>query len=165
MTPISSDDFLEVLEHLESMDPEQELEPLIDRFVEEQPLLASFLDEMGGDDLNEEEHEVLFFFGVAIWHCLERHSENPLSTVTIEHLTQIQIEHEGTLETITEEHGHISVEALHQSINGHAQKAMLNEVFDVIREEEKESVRPKNLGDILAYLKMGTDTLLKQSAD
>ena len=44
MKVITADDFLEVLNHLETMDPEEELEPLIDRFGEEQPFLAAYLD-------------------------------------------------------------------------------------------------------------------------
>ena len=160
MTTITADDFLEVLEHLENMDPETELEPLIDRFGEEQPLLASFLDEMGGEDLNEDEHEVLFFFGVAIWHAIERFSEEPMGEVTEASLDKIQQAHEAQLEMVTEEHGHISVEAITASIRNHPQQAMLQEIFDVIKEEEQEFIRQKNLGDIFTYLRMATDALL-----
>ena len=61
MTAITPQQFLDVLMHLESFDSEEQMEPLLDRFGEEQPLLAAFLDEMGGEDFNEDEHEVKFF--------------------------------------------------------------------------------------------------------
>ncbi len=161
MNTITADDFQDVLTHLENMDPEEELEPIIDRFSEEQPLLAAFLDEMGGDDFSEEEHEVLLFFGVAVWHAMERHSEEPLGEVTEDILEKIRLQNEPLLERLTSEQGDISAEGIAAILQGHPQKALLEEVFDIVRDEESDSISPKHLGDILVFLKITVDCLLE----
>ncbi len=164
MTPISAEDLLAVLEHLETMDPEQELEPLIDRFAEEQPLLAAYLDDWGGEDFNDDEHEVLLFFGVALWHCVEKHSEGPLDEITDDTLERIQEENEELLEKISSEQGEISGLEVRGLLQNHPQFAMLNELFNVIIEEESENIRPKNLGELLLFLKIAADALVEEAA-
>ncbi|MDP5171202.1 MAG: hypothetical protein NWR72_13240 [Bacteroidia bacterium] len=160
MKVITADDFLEVLNHLETMDPEEELEPLIDRFGEEQPFLAAYLDEMGGEDLNDDEHEVLFFFGVALWHAVEKYAEEPIAEITEAHLDNIQEKNEALLEQLSTEQGDISIDALTASIAEHPQHELLVELFDVIKEEEAEFIRPKNVGEILFFLKITMDCLV-----
>lgn len=160
MKPITAQEFQDILTLLESMESEAEMEPLIDRFGEEQTLLATFLDEMGGEDLNDDEHEVKFFYGVAIWQTLERYAEQPLATVTEETLEDLRLKSENHIETLTGEHGNISVEEVTATLKGHPQQVLLQEIFDTVIVDEAEFVRQKNLGDLLMYLKMAFDALV-----
>lgn len=160
MTAITPQQFLDVLMHLESFDSEEQMEPLLDRFGEEQPLLAAFLDEMGGDDFNEDEHEVKFFYGVAIWHTLEKHLEQHLEPVDEDRLGKLQQSVEYHLETLTGENGNISSDELSAILKNHPQQALLGEIFETVKVDEAEFIRPKNLGDMLLYLKMTVDALL-----
>ncbi len=162
MHSITAQEFQDILTQLESMESETAMEPLIDRFGEEQTLLATFLDEMGGEDLNDDEHEVKFFYGVAIWQTLERYSEQPLATVTEETLETLRLKSENHIETLTGEHGNISVEEVTATLKGHPQQVLLQEIFDTVIVDEAEFVRQKNLGDLLMYLKMALDALLPE---
>lgn len=162
MHSITAQEFQDILTQLESMESETAMEPLIDRFGEEQTLLATFLDEMGGEDLNEDEHEVKFFYGVAIWQTLERYSATPLTEVTEETLETLRLKSENLIETLTGEHGNISVEEVKATLKGHPQQVLLQEIFDTVLVDEVEFVRQKNIGDLLMYLKMALDALLPE---
>lgn len=162
MHSITVQEFQDILTQLESMESETAMEPLIDRFGEEQTLLATFLDEMGGEDLNEDEHEVKFFYGVAIWQTLERYSATPLTEVTEETLETLRLKSENLIETLTGEHGNISVEEVKATLKGHPQQVLLQEIFDTVLVDEVEFVRQKNIGDLLMYLKMALDALLPE---
>lgn len=162
MNPITAQEFQDILTQLESMESEAAMEPLIDRFGEEQTLLATFLDEMGGEDLNDDEHEVKFFYGVAIWQTLERYTEQSLAAVTEETLETLRQKSENHIETLTGEHGNISVEEVSATLKDHPQETLLNEIFETVIVDEADFVRQKNLGDLLMYLKMALDALLPE---
>lgn len=164
MTAITPQQFLDVLMHLESFDSEEQMEPLLDRFGEEQPLLAAFLDEMGGEDFNEDEHEIKFFYGVAIWHTLTTHLGHPLETVDESRLEKLQQSAEYHLETLIGDQGDISSDAVGILIQDHPQQSLLLEIFETLKVDEAEFIRPKHLGDLLLYLKMTVDALLPATA-
>lgn len=156
---ITADAFEDILIHLENMDPETELESLIDRFSEEQPMLAAFLDEMGGDDFNDSEREILFFYGLAVWHAMDQASDSGLQEVTEEHLEALQEKNEAWLEKVAPELGDLQAQDIGRSMSDHPQRQVLETLFDIIIEEEIDFMRKSNLGSVLLFLKMVVDCL------
>ena len=157
MNPILTKEISPVIDWLNQIDNDEQLENLIDEMGGEQPLMLAFLMEMGEDDFNDDEQELLLFLGVAVWRIMREANNGELAAVSE---AVFELSKNDNLAFIEEVESGIKQDFL-TSLAGqpeeYPQADLLAFVIESVTEEEAYWVRPKNQSMMVAFLKIVID--------
>lgn len=139
--------------------PDEQMPTLVSRLSDEQPLLMAYLISVGEELLNEEEQELLFFFGVLIWQIMAE-GQDELAELNEETLDLAEQGNVALLESLGNSPGAIFKGELKKVLEGYEQPALLNFVVEVVSESvQDEIVQTPNFGPMILYLKTVIDGL------
>jgi len=146
-------------EKLADCEEEQWME-LLEKMGDQQPFLLTFLTEIGEDDLNESEAELLLFMGVFVWYLTE-HNRAHVEAVSEAALLQSRDQNESLWEFFTRQTISDPEEVLTLAVSGHAEVELLNFLAEVLWDDEEIDVdiRQEQLVVVWLYLKIVIDTL------
>lgn len=156
MTPIPSQTVDQVADWLFQLEDEQEIIELIDQLAAEQALILAYLLAMGEGDFDQDEKEILLFYGAGIWKMMS-HSSTPLPTVSEDTLEKIEGNNMAMLEYLAVESDEGFLSFSKQLLADYSQPAILGFVIESVMEDE--AIRDENKGMMLIFLKVVIDCL------
>jgi hypothetical protein len=138
---------------------DKKMASLMQEMGDEQPLLMAYLVSVGEDLLNEDEEELLFFFGVLLWQMME-HKDEPIEELTEEALHQAESANASLVELFDGEPTPAQANRLAELLESYPQPELLNFVVEVVSEGVKDGdIRPTSYGPMILYLKVVIDGL------
>ncbi|MEM7372678.1 MAG: hypothetical protein AAF587_28915 [Bacteroidota bacterium] len=156
MSFISAQIVDQVADWLFHLEDEREIMSLIDQLATEQPLILAYLMAMGEGDFDQDEREILLFFGAGIWKMMS-HSPSPLPKVSEETLDQVETTNMAMLEYLAIESEEGFFEFAQQLQSNYAQPAILGFVIESVMEDE--AIQDENKGMMMIFLKVVIDCL------
>lgn len=158
MKQVSSATIDKTLNWLETLESEEEMEQLIDGFGDSQPLLLTFLMSMGGDDLNEDERELLLYIGMLFWKMMLEEGLNP-EEVTEARLDELRVSNLALLEAAESGKGKDFDRVWLEETENYGQPDLLDFLIESLEEEETFSLRSNNRRALQSYGKIALDSL------
>jgi hypothetical protein len=157
MAPVTAETIEQTTAWLVQIDDETEVDAMIDALSQEQPVLFAYLMEIGGDDFNEDERELLLFLGVLIWKSMTASGE--VAELNEQTLEQVKTENMKMLEYLSDESEAAFRMVAGQMMKDYRQPELLRSVLEWIADEEDSAVRPENRGMMMMFLKIIIDCL------
>lgn len=144
---------------------EDKITELVEVMGDEQPFLMVYMISAGEDELNEGEHELLFFLGTYIWMAMKKQSSS-LGAVTEEVFDLVEEKNSKMLEYLSEE-SEMGLESFVEALlKDYKQSELLRLIVEVVEEEDDEEeedeesmIREEMKGIIFIYLKIVIDCL------
>lgn len=158
MKQVNAETIDKTLEWLESLESEAEMEQLIDSFGDKQPLLLAFLMSMGGDDLNEDERELLLYTGMIFWKAMvdEGLAQEAITEDRLEELKDMNL---SLLEAAESGKGKDFDRVWLEETEDYAQPELLAFLLESLEEEEGYALRSNNRRALQSYGKIALDSL------
>jgi len=127
-------------------------------FEKQQPMVVSYLLTVDTDILNQDERQLLFYLGTAIWQMMSQ-GKTSLPKVTEDVLDKAEDRNIKMAEYLLGETGSGFVAATKMIIGGYRQAEVLRYVVEALMEEPEEGciIRDKNLGIMFLDLKTVID--------
>ncbi len=128
---------------------------------DDQPLLMAYLVEVGEELLNDEEQELLFFFGVLLWKMMSWGKDH------MEEMTELDLDrseeaNSQLLEVFDGDTGNEVPVAVKKAMDDYNQPFLLNFVVEAVSESlETGAVQMQNFGAMVLYLKVAIDGMDK----
>ena len=158
MKPISTESVEQTAQHIEDLSVRQG-EQLTQKFMEEQPLVMAYLMAVDNDLLNEEERELLFLLGTAVWQMMAQ-GDVPLPQVIEQTIDQFEAANQRTFEALADGSDEDTRTAMEKLLRDYNQPAVLKYVISVLMESaQEEGIRQDNLGVLMLDLKTVIDCL------
>jgi hypothetical protein len=158
MKPISTESVEQTAQRIENLSVRQG-EQLTQKFMEEQPLVMAYLMAVDNDLLNEEERELLFFLGAAVWQMMAQGGA-PLPQVTEQTIDQFEAANQRTFEALAGGSDEDTRTVMEKLLRDYNQPAVLKYVITALMESaQEEGIRQDNLGVLMLDLKTVIDCL------
>lgn len=116
--------------------PEEELGKMMERFINQQPYLSTYLMALGENELSEYELEYMFFVALNVWHACEI-AGCKCKTVEEDVIFEIEERNIKMLEYFDEESDTEFSDDVLNLINHHPQSALLEYVTMLIMDDEE----------------------------
>lgn len=134
---------------------------LAQRFQKLQPFLAVYLLAAGGDELNRDEIELLFYLGTVVWKMMAKGTRD-LTQVSSDNIEKAEEKNWDMINYLSGENKNFDFFNTVQSIiTGYNQKNVLKYVVEALEEHDPEegNIRDDKKGAIFIYLKTVIDCL------
>jgi len=127
--------------------PIQEAFQLAKRLHEQQPSVSVYLLGVGGDNLNRDERELLFYLGVVVWQIMLQ-GDIPLNKITDKMLDEAEELNMKMLEYLEDESEEDFIKTAEIIIKNYNQPNVLKYVVEALMEEHEEDciIRDENKG-------------------
>lgn len=129
------------------------------QFVNEQPMVSTYLMAVDGDVFNEDERELLFYLGTVVWQMMAQ-GDAPLPRVTEQALARAENANVAMLQTLAEVSDQEAHTAMARLLHEYAQPHVFKYVVGALMESaQEEGIREENLGVMMMDLKTVIDCL------
>jgi hypothetical protein len=135
---------------------------LIDQMQDEQPALLAFLLALEGDELPQEEFEVILYLGIAVWQMMKR-GHPRLMHVSIKKLEQENEENIQTLKFMEQDTTSDFLSATREILDSYPEPAVLGYIVEALMETNPENVElsTATIGIAFLHLKTMLDALIR----
>ncbi len=135
---------------------------LIDQMQDEQPALLAFLLALEGDELPQEEFEVILYLGIAVWQMMKR-GHPRLMHVSIKKLEQENEENIQTLKFMEQDTTSDFLSATCEILDSYPEPAVLGYIVEALMETNPEDVElsTATIGIAFLHLKTMLDALIR----
>jgi hypothetical protein len=141
--------------------PASEAPGLVKAFEEQQPAVLAYLMAAEGDELNQEERELLLFLGLTVWQIMTQGTTAP-PFVSAEMLQAAETRNLDWLESLEQKANAHEDEAGIAMVTSYAQPDVLRGVLEALMEEDTGDpglIRDESKGLLLLSLKTVIDCL------
>jgi hypothetical protein len=141
--------------------PLKDAPKLAQRFQKLQPLLAVYLLAVGGDELNRDERELLFYLGMVVWKMMAKGAKD-LTQVSSNSIDKEEEKNWDMVNYLSGENKNFDfVNTAESIIAGYNQKNILKYVVETFEERDPEegNIRDDKKGEMFIYLKTVIDCL------
>lgn len=131
------------------------------RFQKLQPFLSTYLLAVGGDELNRDEGELLFYLGLVVWKIMSK-GDKDLREVSSEAIEETEKKNWDMITYLSEENKDFDfIKTVESIIKEYNQKNVLKYIVEALEEHDPEEVnlRDENIGQMFIYLKTVIDCL------
>jgi hypothetical protein len=136
--------------------------PLIAKeFSSQQPYVSVYLLASGGDELNQDEREVLYYVGLMVWKIMTKGSKK-IEKISAEALENAEDNNWAMVEDLSKVKEEIDfIKVIESFVENYNQKNVLKYVLEVLLEHDPDEVnlRKQNIGMMFIYLKTVIDCL------
>jgi riboflavin synthase len=152
----------EIEKYLTEIDntPEKDVEAMVMKMSEEQPVVMPYLMAVGGEDFDENESEGFFYLGFSLWYIM-RKINTSLHIVSEEELEAEENNNFKMLEVMSDETEAGITQLIEMIIENYNQPNLFGFIVESLMEEEDEDgdllFDPDNSGMMLIYLKTVID--------
>jgi hypothetical protein len=155
--PVSADTVEETWRRMAAMSPEDAIK-MAKLMQKQQPVVVTYLITVDSDILNQDERQLLFYLGVAVWQMMSQ-GGTCLPTVTEDMLISAEDRNVKMAEYLQGETEAGFVEATKTIINSYRQPEVLRYVIEALMEGEEEDgiIRDENKGIMMLDLKTVID--------
>jgi hypothetical protein len=138
---------------------DDEMAGLISKLSDDQPLLMAYLISVGEQLLDDEEQELLFFYGLLIWDMMSQ-GKTPLPEMTENGLADAERANADLVAFIEDGPDAVFKNEFQRILETYNQPDLLNFVVEVVTEGlQDEDIRPQSYGPMILYLKVTIDGL------
>ena len=141
--------------------PLEDAPKLAQRFQKLQPFLAVYLLAEGGDELNRDERELLFYLGMAVWKMMAKGAKD-LTQVSSDSIEKEEEKNWDMINYLFGEKKNLDfLNTVESIVTGYNQKNVLKYVVEALEEHEPEegNIRDDKKGEMFVYLKTVIDCL------
>jgi hypothetical protein len=141
--------------------PLQDAPKLAQRFQKLQPFLNVYLLAAGGDELNRDERELLFYLGMVVWKMMAKGAKE-LTQVSSNTIDKEEEKNWDMLNYLSGESKSFDfVNTVESIVAGYNQKNILKYVVEALEEHDTEegNIRDDKKGEMFIYLKTVIDCL------
>ncbi len=134
---------------------------LAQRFQKLQPFLAVYLLAAGGDELNHDERELLFYLGMAVWKMMAKGAKE-LTQVSSNSIDKEEEKNWDMINYLAGENKNFDfLNTVESIVTGYNQKNVLKYVVEALEEHDLEEgdIRDDKKGEMFVYLKTIIDCL------
>jgi hypothetical protein len=131
------------------------------RFQKLQPFLSTYLLAVGGDELNRDERELLFYLGLVVWKIMAK-GDKKLEEVSSEAIEEAEKKNLNMVNYLSEENKDFDfIKTVESIIKEYNQKNVLKYVVEALEEHDPEegNLRDESIGPMFIYLKTVIDCL------
>ncbi|MCI0474759.1 MAG: hypothetical protein L0Y55_00775 [Anaerolineales bacterium] len=132
---------------------------LAEKFAAEQPIVMAYLMAVDAELFDEEERELLFYLGAAVWQMLTQ-GDAPLPQVTEQMIDQAEAANQAMLEPLANAPDDAARAVMAKLLQDYAQPEVFKYVVTALMESaQDEGIREENLGVMMVDLKTVIDGL------
>ncbi len=114
----------------------QELVKLVEKLGREQPAILAYLMAAGMNDLSQEEHELLVFYGLSLWQMVNE-AGFALQEISLDDLMQAEENNMKMLEYLSQESESDLIKTVETIWKGYNQKGLLMYIIEALIEESE----------------------------
>ncbi len=144
--------------------PEEKWLQLVDTIGEENPVILTYITEIGQEELNEGEEELLLFLGVFIWYVMSQ--DNEFSTNGEDLFEDTRQANEALWEYLIAESEEIVDEIILSTIETHPYKEFLLFLAEIIWDDDElreDEIRVEKRVYLWLYLKIMVESLARKN--
>lgn len=159
--PVSQALVTQVWQEMASMS-EGEVPRMVEQMQTEQPALLAYLLALEGYDLPQEEYEVIFYLGIAVWQMMKR-GHPRLMRASIRKLEHAEKENTRTLEFMEKDTPGDFESATQTMLETYLEPAVLGYIVEALMEPDPGDVvlSDEAVGIAFLYLKTELDALIR----
>jgi hypothetical protein len=159
--PVSHALVTQVWQEMASM-PTGEVPALVEQMQAEQPALLAYLLALEGYGLPQEEFEVIFYLGIAVWQMMKR-GHPRLMRASIKKLEQAEEEDTKSLEFMEKDTEGDFLSATQAILEAYPEPEVLRYIVEALMEPDPEDVKLSDeaMGIAYLHLKIVLDALIR----
>jgi len=146
--------------------PEEKWLQLVDTIGEENPVILTYITEIGQEELNEGEEELLLFLGVFVWYVMSQDNGFRINEAGL--FEDTRQANEALWEYLIAESDELVDEIIASTIETHSYKEFLLFLAEVIWDDEElneEEVRAEKRVYLWLYLKIMVESLARKKQE
>lgn len=160
MEPISENIVEETWKQIGSTSPEDA--PLIAKeFPRQQPFISTYLLAAGGDELNQDERQILYYIGLVVWKIMTK-GDKKIKRISPAVIEEAEDKNWKMLNYLSKEKNDLDfIKAAESIVEKYNQKTVLKYVVEALEEHNPEegNLRDQSIGTMFIYLKTVIDCL------
>jgi hypothetical protein len=159
--PVSDELVAEVWQEMAVISASQ-VPGLINQMQDEQPALLAYLLALEGYDLPQDEFEVIFYLGIAVWQMMKR-AHPRLLRISIKKLERAAEENTQTLEFMEADTPGDFLSATREMLDSYPEPAVLSYIVEALMETNPEDIElsATTIGIAFLHLKTVLDALIR----